>query len=188
MTVRTMPGRGALLEIVRTLALTLVIFLLVQTFVAQPFRVEGPSMEATLLPDQNVLIDKLTPRWSPYRLGDIVVLQPPAGWSGSNGIPFIKRVIGVGGDRIELHDGAVWVNGTKLAEPYVFLENGVSQPSEPSPGGASEWLVPVGDLFVMGDHRGESADSRVFGPIPVSSVIGRAWLRYLPLDRFGTLS
>ena len=180
-------GVGCLFEIVETLVLTLVIFLGIQTFVAQPYKVQQQSMETTLLPDQYVLVDKLTPRWSPYTHGDIVVFEPPANWSEGNGVPFIKRVIGLPGDRVELRDGKVFVNDVELDEPYLFKENGVAQPTEPQAGGASEWLVPDGELLLMGDHRQMSADSRSFGPIPISHVIGRAWLRYWPFDTFGTL-
>jgi signal peptidase I len=181
------PALGCLFEVVETLVLTVVIFLGIQTFVAQPYKVQQGSMEMTLLPDQYVLVDKLTPRWSPYNRGDIVVFDPPANWTEATGVPFIKRVIGLPGDHVELRDGAVYVNGTKLDEPYVFTEDNVRQTTDPTPGGPSEWLVPQGQLFVMGDHRQNSSDSRTFGPIEVSHVIGRAWLRYWPVDTFGTL-
>jgi signal peptidase I len=180
-------ARGCLIEVVETVVLTLVIFLGIQTFVAQPFRVEGGSMETTVLPDQYILIDRLTPRWAPYARGDIVVLHPPSLYADPNGTPFIKRVIGLPGDRIELQGGNVYVNGKELDEPYLFAVRGVRQPTNPTAGAASEWLVPAGELFVMGDHRRASADSRAFGPIEISQVIGRAWLRYWPIDVFGIL-
>jgi len=179
---------GCLFEVVETLVLTLLIFLAIQTFVAQPYKVQQSSMETTLLPDQYVLVDKLTPHWSPYTHGDIIVFNPPPSWAGSDGVPFIKRVIGLPGDRVQLRDGLVYVNGVKLNEPYLYLENGAPVTTEPSAGGLAEWVVPDGDLLVMGDHRDQSADSRLFGPIPISSVIGRAWLRYWPFDTFGILS
>jgi signal peptidase I len=182
------PALGCLFEVVETLVLTIVIFVGIQVFVAQPYKVEQVSMENTLLPGQFVLVDKLTPRWTPYSRGDIVVFDPPDTWAPNSRVPYIKRVIGVPGDRIELRDGKVFVNHVKLEEPYVFEDGGVGQASEPSPEGASEWLVPTGDLFVMGDHRGESADSRSFGPIAISHVIGRAWMRYWPFDTFGILT
>ena len=179
------PALGCLFEVVETLVLTLVIFLGIQTFVAQPYKVQQGSMENTLLPDQYVLVDKLTPHWAAYNHGDIVVFDPPESWSTGSGVPFIKRVIGLPGDRVELRDGKVYVNGTALDEPYVFTDGDLV--TEPAPGGASEWLVPDGDLLVMGDHRDQSADSRIFGPIQISHVIGRAWLRYWPFDTFGIL-
>jgi signal peptidase I len=181
------PAFGRLLEVVETLVLTVVIFLVIQTFIAQPFRVEGGSMETTVLPDQYVLIDKLTPRWAPYARGDIVVLHPPEEYPSAGDEPFIKRVIGLPGDKVEIKDGAVYVNGSALDEPYVYTRAGIRQPTNASPGGLSEWLVPDGQLFVLGDHRQNSADSRIFGPVAMSAVIGRAWLRYWPFDAFGIL-
>ena len=181
------PALGCLFEVVETLVLTIVIFLGIQTFVAQPYKVQQTSMETTLLPEQYVLVDKLTPRFSPYERGDIVVFDPPPNWVSANGVPFIKRVIGLPGDQVELRDGKVYVNGVALDEPYIFKDNGVPVTTEPSSGGPSQWLVPQGELFVMGDHRDNSEDSRTFGPIETSSVIGRAWLRYWPIDTFETL-
>ena len=99
------PARGCLIEIVETLVLTLIIFWVIQTFVAQPFRVQQESMQHTLEPDQYVLVDKLTPRWDHYKRGDVVVFEPPDTWIDSKGEPFIKRVIGIGGDTVEIRDG-----------------------------------------------------------------------------------
>jgi signal peptidase I len=181
------PALGCLFEVVETLVLTVLIFLGIQTFVAQPYKVQQGSMETTLLPDQYVLVDKLTPRWAAYARGDIVVFDPPESWSSGGGVPFIKRVIGLPGDRVELVEGKVFVNDIELDEPYIFIENGEPQTTDPAAGGATEWLVPTDQLLVMGDHRQNSADSRNFGPIEVGHVIGRAWLRYWPFDTFGVL-
>jgi signal peptidase I len=186
--VKERPALGCLFEIVETLVLTAVIFLGIQAFVAQPYKVDGESMQTSLLPDQYVLVDKLTPRWAPYSRGDVVVFNPPPGvQAGANPSPFIKRVIGLPGDEVELRDGAVYVNGTKLDEPYVFSDADGPQSSDPVAGGETRWLVPSGQLFVMGDHRQVSEDSRAFGPIDMSAVIGRAWLRYWPISSFGIL-
>ena len=184
---RSRAAMRGLLAIVETVALTAVIFLGIQGFVAQPFKVQLTSMEATLLPGDYVLVDKLTPRWAPYARGDIVVFEPPDTWSSGRGVPFIKRVIGVPGDQVEIRDGKVFVNGRKLDEPYVHVAD-ARHGTEPLPGGTSSWVVPDENLFVMGDHRDASADSRVFGAIELSSVIGRAWLRYWPFDTFGPIA
>jgi signal peptidase I len=178
---------GCLFEIVETLVLTLIIFLVIQTFVAQPYKVQQQSMEHTLEPDQYVLVDKLTPRFDDYKRGDIVVFTPPADWVQDDGTPFIKRVIGLGGDTVEIRDGGVLINGTELDESYTF-----GQPDEPAQpttvsGDERRWVIPTGELFLMGDHRTNSADSRTFGPVPSEQVIGRAWLRYWPIDVFGIL-
>ena len=180
------PALGCLLEIVETLVLTLIIFWVIQSFVAQPFRVQQQSMQHTLEQDQYVLVDKLTPNWDTYKRGDIVVFRPPDTWVANNGEPYIKRVIGVGGDTVEIREGSVFLNGTKLVEPYVFQENDQTQPTDPS-NGIDRWVIPDGQLFLMGDHRGNSSDSREGGPVDVGNMIGRAWLRYWPIDTFSIL-
>jgi signal peptidase I len=173
---------GCLLEVVETLVLTVIIFFVIQTFVAQPYQVRQQSMERTLEPGQYVLVDKLTPRWDGYKRGDVIVFEPPPGWSDGDRTPFIKRIIGVGRDEIEIRDGRVYVNGVALAEPYVYDGQPTTAPPD-----RDTFTVPPGEFFVMGDHRASSADSRIFGPIPGSSIIGRAWLRYWPPEHFGVL-
>ena len=179
---------GCLFEVVETLVLTLIIFFVIQNFVAQPYQVQQQSMERTLEPGQYVLVDKLTPRWDAYSRGDIVVFNPPETWT-SNPTPFIKRVIGLPGDVVEVReDGIVYVNDTRLDEDgYTFANDaGINEPTDAPPDQA-RWVVPEGQLFVMGDHRQSSADSRVFGPIGMETVIGRAFLRYWPIDTLGIL-
>ncbi len=182
------PFFGCLFEIVETLVLTLIIFLVIQTFVAQPYKVQQQSMEHTLEPDQYVLVDKLTPRFDDYSRGDIVVFNPPSDWAQEDGTPFIKRVIGLPGDTVEIHDGDVFINGTMLDEPYLYA-TAPGDPTQPTTSGGNEerWVIPEGELFLMGDHRANSANSRSFGPVEEGSVIGRAWLRYWPLNVFGIL-
>ena len=181
------PAVGCLLEIVETLVLTLIIFFVIQTFVAQPYQIRQQSMETTLEPDQYVLVDKLTPRFDTYKRGDIVVFNPPEAWQQENGTPYIKRVIGVGGDTVAIKDGKVYVNDVELEEPYVFVdEDGQPQTTE-DPLAMGQWVVPEGELFLMGDHRGSSADSREFGTVKLDQVIGRAWLRYWPINTFEIL-
>jgi signal peptidase I len=177
----THRARGCLLEAVETLVLTLIIFLVIQNFVAQPYQVEQMSMENTLLPNQYVLVDKLTPRFDSYKRGDIVVFTPPG--ASSNSTPFIKRVIGLPGDTLDLRNGHVFINDQEINEPYVYP----GQTTEPL-GGQAHWVVPPDMLFVMGDHRENSSDSRVFGPVPIGNVIGRAWLRYWPLSAFEVIA
>ena len=178
---------GCLFEIVETLVLTLIIFWVIQNFVAQPFKVQQDSMEHTLEPSQYVLVDKLTPRFDTYKRGDIVVFNPPAKAAEANGTSFIKRVIGIGGDTVEVRDGEVFVNGTALVEPYLYADAPGVVP-QPTVASQKSWTVPASELFLMGDHRAVSSDSRSFGTVPVSRIIGRAWLRYWPMSVFGILA
>ena len=186
-------GLGCALEIVETLVLTLVIYLLIHNFIAQPFEVEQNSMVPTINEGEYVLIDKVSPRFSDYQRGDIVVFNPPSGYS-EGGVPFIKRVIGLPGDTVRLENGKVFVTppagaATQLAEPYINTDfNGKPEPTLPRDAqGTSQWTVPAGSYFVMGDNRTVSQDSRVFGPIARDLIIGRAWLRYFPLNKIGVV-
>ena len=148
---------GCLVEIAETLILTIVIFWLIQTFVAQPYRVEQQSMETTLLPDQYVLVDKLTPHFDTFSRGDIVVFNPVIrDGACTNPVedpnnppptPYIKRVIGEPGDTVTLQSGNVYVNGVMIDEPYVH-----GAPTRPLSGETS-WTVAPDRLFVMGDNR-----------------------------------
>ena len=167
----------ALIEIATTVALAIVLYVVIQTFVVQTYRVEQQSMQKTLQPNQHLLIDKLTPRFDDYSRGDIIVFHPPPD-AGDGETPYIKRVIAVGGEHVQIKGGAVWVNGAKLDEPYLNPDGD----TEVGDGDQSTWDVPLGSLFVMGDHRSASDDSRVFGFVTVDSVIGRAWLRFWPLN------
>jgi signal peptidase I len=183
---------GCLLEVVETLVLTLVIYLLIHNFIAQPFEVEQESMVPTIVEHEYILIDKISPRFSDYDRGDIVVFQPPKGYE-QGGVPFIKRVIGLPGDKVSLENGRVFVtpsggSAVPLSEPYVVNVDGHTAPTVPRDAeGTAEWTVPDDEYFVMGDNRPESQDSRFFGPISRNSIVGRAWLRYFPLNRLAIM-
>ncbi len=187
----TRRGLGCAFEIVETLVLTLIIYLVIHNFIAQPFEVRMSSMTPTILESEYILIDKISPRFADFKRGDIIVFQPPEGYRQEGDIPFIKRIIGLPGDTVQFINGSVWVTppggtATELDEPYVARAGGAPVPTQCAPVDCtSEWLVPEGDYFAMGDNRGASQDSRVFGPVSRDSIIGRAWLRYFPLDRFG---
>jgi signal peptidase I len=171
----------ALIEIATTVVLAIVLYVVIQTFVVQTYRVEQESMQPTLQPDQHLLIDKLTPRFDDYSRGDIIVFHPRG---AEDETPFIKRVIGVAGDHIEIKDGGVYVNGVLLDEPYTAKDGSTEPLTE-----RSTWDVPADSLFVLGDHRTASQDSRSpqVGFVKVSQVVGRAWLRFWPLDTLGIL-
>ena len=122
------------------------------------------SMERTLEPGDKVLV---VPGVTPKR-SDIVVFNPPNAWvQGGPQTAFIKRVNGVPGETVEVKDGGVYVDRTKLVEPYVYDQQPTSTVGE-----TARWVIPDGQLFVVGDHREASADSRAFGPIPIADVLG----------------
>ena len=194
--------RGALWEVVETLILALLIFIAVRTVVLN-FRVDGLSMEPTLDTGQMLLVnrpiyfhfdanelvnwlplvelegERIVYPFHPPQRGDIVVLHPPI----DQGKPYIKRVIGLPGERISLQDGGVYINGERLDEPYL---NGLAT-SWPGSLAAEELRVPEGQVFVMGDNRNNSTDSRYFGPIDIDEIIGKAWISYWPSDAAGIL-
>ena len=178
--------KDGVIEIVTTVGLAIVLYLVITTFIVQTFRVEQTSMQNTLQSGQHLLIDKLTPRFDDYSRGDIIVFHP----NGAAGeTPYIKRVIGVGGDRVQIGDGRVFINGVLLDESaYTYPAPGQNEPTVAKNAG-SEWDVPEGQLFVLGDHRQRSTDSRNLsvGLVDTDDVVGRAWLRFFPLDTLGIL-
>jgi len=165
-----------------TVVLAIGLYLVIQALVVQTYRVEGHSMDDSLHDGQHLLIDKLTPRFDDYSRGDVVVLHPPNEPEAST--PYIKRVIGVAGDHLDIHDGGVWIDGVELDEPYVAP----GAITEPSFDDQESWDVGPGEVFVMGDNREDSRDSREFGVVQTSEIIGRAWLRFWPLDTVAILS
>ena len=176
--------KDAVIEIVTTVGLAIILYLDITTFVVQTFRVEQTSMQNTLQSGEHLLIDKLTPRFDSYSRGDIIVFHPNG---ATNETPYIKRVIGVGGDRVEIAGGGVIINGVPLDETaYTYPAPGQNEPTEAKNAGV-QWDVPEGQLFVLGDHRMRSTDSRnvSVGLVDVDHVVGRAWLRFFPLDTLG---
>ncbi len=176
---RLMDG---IIEIVTTVGLAVILYLVITTFIVQTFRVEQRSMIDTLQEGQHLLIDKITPRFDDYSRGDIIVFHPNG---ESAETPYIKRVIGVAGEQVDIRDGAVWIDGTRIDESAYTYKN---EPTLPKQGQAS-WVIPDGQLFVLGDHRMGSTDSRNSGVglVDVDDVVGRAWLRFFPLDDPGIL-
>src|SRR5664279_2179453 len=177
---RIWHGGRAVLE---TVLLGLFFYLILSTFVVQPFHVEQTSMEPTVNPGEYVLVDKLFAGVLGYHRGDIVVLNIPVSSGFEPAAPLIKRIIATGGERLQIHDGAVFINGVKLDEPYLPAGTETNM----SDGANLDVVIPAGSVFVMGDHRSASTDSRVFGAVPVSGIIGHAILRYWPLNRLSPL-
>ncbi len=145
-------------------------------FVYQPVKVEGTSMMPGLDDQERIFINKFIYRWEPIERGDVVVFRYPQDPTKS----YIKRVVGVAGDRIRIDEGRVYVNGEQLYEPYV-------RPSNRDDRSFPETTVPADSFFVLGDHRNMSSDSRDFGAIPQQSVYGKAVFVYYPFDKLGKL-
>src|SRR5260370_22964656 len=151
--------------------------LVIIVFLYQPVKVEGTSMAPLLSDQERIFINKFVYRFEPIQRGDVVVFWYPLDHSKS----FIKRVVGLPGEAVEIRQGAVYVDGKMVSEPYV-----PTQYEDLSDFGPVR--VPTDSYFVMGDHRISSNDSRVFGPVGSSFIYGRAVFAYWPVDHFGSLS
>jgi signal peptidase I len=165
--------REYLIELIQTLLVSLVLFALIN-LVSARIRVESVSMQDTLQPGASVLVSRLAYRFGELSRGDIIVFDPPF----ESNEPYIKRVIGLPGDEVRVSDGAVSVNGTRLVEPYLKSKTLSS----------ATWKVPDGTVFVMGDNRSNSSDSRAWGSVPVENILGKAILVYWPPAQWGALS
>ena len=171
-------------DVLETLGLALILFLVIN-LVSARVRVEGYSMMPTLDNNRYVLVSRLTPRYGTLERGDIIVFRPPmypeAGWLerllGFPTMPtgyedYIKRVIGLPGETVTIAGGEVMIDGMVLEEPYIAaapLYNG-------------EWVVPEGQLFVLGDNRNSSSDSHSWDFLPIGNVLGKAVLVYWPFS------
>jgi signal peptidase I len=168
-------SRGLAISVwLRDLVISLAISGFIIIFVYQPVKVEGTSMMPSLEDQERIFVNKFVYRLEPIERGDVVVFRYPRDPSKS----FIKRVIGLAGDRIRIETGRVWVNGKRLNEDYVprAYEDLRSY---------SEMVVPPGSYFVLGDHRSLSNDSRDFGPVNESFIYGKAVFGYWPMDKMG---
>jgi signal peptidase I len=169
-------------EVGETIILTLIIFFLIQT-VIRNFRVVGTSMVNNLHDGQYLIIDKLTYSalftdmlglGGPQR-GDVIVFEPP----NRPGEDYVKRIIGLPGETVEIKQGQVFINGQPLAEPFQPMPGTYTMPNPV--------VVPEGQLFVLGDNRNNSNDSHNWGTLPVEKVVGRAWLSYWPPNEWGVI-
>lgn len=172
---------------------------LIKTFLIQPFYIPSGSMIPTIEIDDRVMVSKLSYRFGEVERSDIVVFRNPYAGERDESIPeavvrnvlealgirtaatddLIKRVVAIEGDVLEIRDNQVYLNGELLAEPYL-APGSVMPDFEVGP-------IPAGHVFMMGDNRSQSSDSRVFGPVPLDDVVGEAVFRIWPLDRLGRL-
>jgi signal peptidase I len=199
---------GSLLELVVIVAAALGLALAIQAFIVKPYRIPSGSMEPTLSIGQRILVDRVANNFSSPHLGEIVVFHPPQAYArgcpnpseGQNGSgqdggqpcdvawdkpssqAFVKRVVGLPGDQISIEGGHVIRDGVREKDSYIAACNGSGSCDFPR-----TVTVPRGDYFMMGDNRGESDDSRFWGPVPKSWIIGQAFFTYWPPNRFGAL-
>ena len=190
---------GSLLELVAIVAVALGLALGIQAFLIKPFRIPSESMVPTLNINQRVLVDRVSTRFSEPHRGDIVVFKPPEGADtnvcgtrhpensacprptrAKSDTNFIKRVVAEPGDRLKILRGHVYIDGKRQKETYVQPDPACGICNLPR-----EIRIPPGHFFMMGDNRGESADSREWGPVPKDWIIGKAFFTYWPPRRVG---
>ena len=170
------------LEWLAVLAGGIVIAVVVEAFLVQAFWIPSPSMVPTLEVGDRVLVNKLAYKAHDVHRGDVVVFErpPQAANGGEDQIKdLIKRVVAIGGDSVEARDGRLYVNNELIDEPY--LPDGTQTEDLPYT------VIPEGTVFVMGDNRGDSQDSRFFGPIAEDTIVGRAFVKVLPFTDVGWL-
>jgi signal peptidase I len=175
----TDSGVRNIVEWVAIVAGALAVALVVKTFLIQAFFIPSLSMYPTLDEGDRVLVNKLSYKLHEVNRGDLVVFARPEGSPESDIKDLIKRVIGLPGETIEAREGVVFIDGREIEEPYLVA--GVATDN------LEKQEIPDGHVFVMGDNRGDSADSRVFGPIDEDTIVGRAFVKVWPLPEISLL-
>jgi signal peptidase I len=199
---------GSALELILVVVAALGLALAIQAFVVKPYRIPSGSMIPTLEINQRILVNRIGTNFSSPHIGDIIVFHPPKNYAvgcadssegqGSDGQSaprpcgvawrqpssqtFVKRVVGLPGDRIQIINGRVYRDGVREKDSYIEPCNGLGACNFPG-----TITVPRGDYYMMGDNRGESDDSRFWGPVPKSWIIGKAFFTYWPPGRIGFL-
>jgi signal peptidase I len=199
---------SSIVELVVIVASALALALLIQAFVVKPYRIPSGSMEPTLAINQRVLVNRIGTHFSGPQVGDIIVFHPPKAYSDGCANPsegenqagqdaaracdeqrriessetFIKRVVALGGDRISIVNGHVIRDGVKEKDSYIVPCVGDAACNFPH-----TITIPRGDYYMMGDNRPDSEDSRFWGPVPKSWIIGKAFFTYWPPGRIGFL-
>ncbi len=161
-----------LVDVLETLVLAVVLFVSINLIIAR-IRVDGDSMKPTLLSGEYVMVNRVTYKLGSPQRGDIIVFHYPKDPREE----YIKRVIGLPGDKVEIKQGTVYVNGQALDESYLKVKSGDT----------GTWRVPEGQLFVLGDNRNNSSDSREWGTVPMDYVVGKAVLVYWPPPDWGLI-
>lgn len=174
------------LDFIETIVIALSIFLVVYLFFVQPHQVNGHSMDPTFQNGEYLLTDKISYRFNNPQRGDVVVFHAPdtAQCPKGTGCDFIKRVIAIPGETVEIKNTHIYINGNLLSEPYIAAEN------ETLPGTYTQGrpiIVGPDEYFCVGDNRLASSDSRVWGPVHISQIVGKAFFRYWPIKTMGII-
>ena len=172
-------GSVAIIEALQPIVMAFAIFMMVYLLLVQPHKVDGSSMYPNFEDKEYILTDKITYRRGNPQRGDVIVFHAPPPFDSD----FIKRVIGLPGETVVVENGKVYINGKQLPENYLpgsyvtseksFLREGVT------------YVIPEGYYMAFGDNRGYSSDSREWGPISKKAIVGKAWIRYWPVDKIG---
>jgi signal peptidase I len=192
---------GSLIELVVIVAVALGVALGIQAFLVKPFRIPSESMVPTLEIGQRVLVNRLGEHFGDPERGDVMVFKPPQGADdnmcgvshpaeqpcprstpGKSDTNFIKRVVGLPGERLSVRAGRVYINGKLQKEPFIRPDTQCALCNMPDP-----IVIPAGQYYMMGDNRGASADSREWGPVPKDNFIGNAFATYWPPSKWGGL-
>lgn len=174
------------LDTIETLVIALSIFLVVYLFFMQPHQVNGQSMVPTFLSGEYVLTDKISYKIGEPERGDVVVFHAPesANCPQGTGCDFIKRILGVPGETIEVKNNGIWVDGVQLSETYIPADFS-TQAGEFTRNRAI--VLGPNEYFAVGDNRPYSSDSRAWGPINKTNIVGRAFFRYWPIPKMGVI-
>ncbi len=173
--------KSGFLELIEFIAIVAVIVLGVHYFVAVPHEVSGNSMLPNFHNGEFIITNKLALRFGELKRGEVIVFQSPR----EENKVFIKRILGLPGEKVKLSGGRFYINGQLLEEPY--LPQGLLTIPEAFLSEGEEIVVPDGQYFVAGDNRPASSDSRDFGPIKKEAIIGKALLRYWPVSQAGLI-
>lgn len=168
-----------ILDYLQTIVLALAIFLIVYLFLFQPHQVRGESMLPNFANNEFLLTDKLSYRFGTPKRADVIVFAAPP----TPGEDYIKRIVGLPGQAVQLKDGALYIDGQQIAENYLLpatrTEGGTFLPE------GKTFRLEQDEYFVLGDNRNNSSDSRRWGPVKKKKIVGRAWLVYWPPSKFG---
>jgi len=170
------------MEILETVVFVGSLFIVIYLFIMQPNQVKGASMEPTFQSGEYIFTSKITYKFRPMQRGDVIIFRSPK----NPDIEYVKRIEGLEGDTVLVQNNEVYINGKLLTENYIsaktnlweggFLKEGVTA------------TIPEGFVFVMGDNRPRSSDSREFGPIDINSIIGQVFYRYFPSNKMGPIN